>query len=152
MQTEAEAMVYDPFGDGGQGSDPWVSEKLPEPVRLKIVLAARLVQQRLSERPACTALFSEIKADGVETLERTFYYPANALMEQRMCWHTYAFTRVGRRSTWICRRMWQLPLDPFALVLVHEALHQAGLKEWPQTKSATDSRAVNARVAAACGF
>ena len=111
-----------------------------------------LVERRLQERPSCASLFTELGKDGMAVIKRTLYYPANVLMERRICWRSYAFTKVGVRPTWICRRMWLQPISRFALVLLHEALHHAGLDEWPHAKAAQDSHSVIGRVATACGF
>jgi len=152
LETGARAVPYDPFVKGGGRTGPWISDRLPTPVRRKLESAIELVVERIEKNPSCANLFSEFGEDGAEVIRRSLYYPANALMEQKICWRAYAFTKVGVRPTWICRRMWLLPVWRFALVLLHEALHHAGLEEWPQSKTAPDSRSITGRVAAACGF
>jgi hypothetical protein len=152
VRGEAEAVLYDPFVEGGAKAGPWISNRLPVRVRQKIESAIELVEHRLQERPSCASLFTELGKDGIAVIKRTLYYPANVLMERRICWRSYAFTKVGVRPTWICRRMWLLPVSRFALVLLHEALHHAGLEEWPQVRQAPDSHAISGRVATACGF
>jgi len=149
---ETWAVPYDPYVQGGGRSGPWISDRLPTSVRRKIESAIELIERRIDERPACSSLFAELGRDGVKVIRRTLYYPANALMEQKVCWRAYAFTKVGIRPTWICRKMWVLPVWRVALVLLHEALHHAGLEEWPHSQAALDSRSITGRVTTACGF
>jgi len=152
VHNAARAVPYDPFVESGGRSHPWISDKLPNRVRQNIESAVELVVERLEGRPSCASLFTELGKDGVAVINRTLYYPANARMETKVCWRAYAFTEVGIRPTWICRRLWQLPVWRQALVLLHEALHHAGLEEWPHSKGAAHSSTVSGRVAAACGL
>ena len=152
VQGEAEAVHFDPFEESGRGSGPWISDRLPTHVHRKIELAVKLAVERLNDSPSCASLFSELGQDGAAVIRETLFYPASVLMERRICWRAYAYTQVGVRPTWICRRMWLLSVSRFALVILHEALHHAGLQEWPQTTTAHDSHSITGRVATACGF
>ena len=152
LDNDAMAVPYDPFLELERDGGPWISERLPTVVRRKIESAYELVRQRLEDRPQCSRLFSELDEDGAEIMRRTLYFPADAIMEKKLCWRAYAFTKVGIQPTWICRRMWLLPVSRFALVLLHEALHHAGLEEWPHANAADDSESISGRVTTACGF
>lgn len=152
LDDEAQAVPYDPFLRSGDGGGPWISDRLPMPVRRKLAAAVEMAERKIAERPSCARLFSDLGEDGSAVLGRALLYPASARMENSICQRAYAFTQVGIRPTWICRRMWPLPVWRFALILIHEALHHAGTEEWPQTRMASGSGEVTGRVVAACGF
>lgn len=146
------AIPYDPCVDGGMPTGPWISNQLPRPVRQKIESATAIAMERIQRYPSCACLFADLGEDGVEVIQRTLYYPADLRMEQKMCWRAYAFTKVGVRPTWICRKMYLLSARNIALVLLHEALHHAGLGKERAGANAPHSLTTTHRVAVACGF
>ncbi len=153
ISRQGEAALYDRYMEDHYRSGPWISDRLPRHVHRKIESAVESAAQRLRSHPTCARLFSRLGKNGAEILRQTLYFPADVLMEHRVCVNNYAFTKVGIRPTWICRRMWQLPATSIELVLLHEALHHAGLEEWPQTRTAAShSRDITGRVVAACGY
>lgn len=146
------AVPYDPYVDGGISTGPWISSKLPRPVRRKIESASAIAMKRIQRYPSCACLFADLGEDGVDVIRRTLYFPADLRMEQKMCWRAYAFTKVGVRPTWICRKMYLLPARHIALILLHEALHHAGLGMERAGAKAPHSLITTHRVAVACGF
>lgn len=150
---EIWALPHDPFvGDGGRQPGPWISDRLPGAVRQKLESAIVLAEERIHRHPSCACLFSELGKDGVEVIRRTLYFPADIRMERQLCWRAYAFTKVGIRPTWICRKLWLLSVESIALVLLHEAMHHAGLGEETNGELAPHSLMTTHRVAVACGF
>jgi hypothetical protein len=59
---------------------------------------------------------------------------------------------VGAAPTFLCTGFSSLTDEHAALVLVHEALHHAGLTESPSDPSGMSSAAINEMVRTACGF
>jgi hypothetical protein len=64
--------------------------------------------------------------------------------------HAVAFTRVGTSTTWICPVFDKLVSLDAALILIHEALHFAGLPELPGTPGALESSQIQEMVVANC--
>jgi hypothetical protein len=131
---------------------PWVSPTLPASVRCRLEAGFELAVSRLQDRPQCRELFARLGADGVDALSTTLYYPADQVLERQLCHKAVAYTMVGAAPTWVCRRIAQLPVSDVALTLVHEALHHAGLGEWPLDRNAPRARTIDNRVRAACGL
>jgi hypothetical protein len=143
--------------DSGAGKDlqpaiPWISHTMPESVQEKLQTAYDIAVTRVREVPQCAGLFSSLDAAGSEALTRTLYYPANPHLEKKLCRGASAFTRVGVSQTYVCRRYSSLNTDYAAMLLVHEALHHAGLTERPQDRRAMSSKEINEMVTEACGF
>ena len=63
-----------------------------------------------------------------------------------------AFTHVGSSITHLCTGFGGLSLDQATIVLIHEALHYAGMEEGPSYKGALTSGAINELVYESCGF
>lgn len=133
-------------------SSPWISSKVPVPVRSRLEVSYEVATQRLSDRAQCRALFVEMGADGFEALASTLYYPASQQLEKQVCRGAFGYTTVGSAPTFLCRRFSRLSERRAALVLIHEALHRAGMGEWPQEPDALASSAINDLVADACGL
>jgi hypothetical protein len=67
-----------------------------------------------------------------------------------ICERGYAATIVGAPSTFVCRNFQHLSDERAALVLIHEALHHAGLTEYPQDPEAMTSARINRMVDKSC--
>ena len=63
-----------------------------------------------------------------------------------------AQTYVGDAPTWICRRVTSYSDEQAALVVIHEALHHAGLTEKPHDRNAMSSGAINKMVGKSCNL
>jgi hypothetical protein len=63
-----------------------------------------------------------------------------------------AFTVVGSNWTGLCRDFSQLTDLEAAVVLLHEALHHAGVTEWPLDPDARRSSEISADVGRRCGL
>lgn len=133
-------------------STPWISSKVPTPVRSKIEASFQVASQRLVESPACRDLFADLGANGFETLASTLFYPASAAHEKRLCGGAWGYTTVGSAPTFLCRRFSRLSEKRGALILIHEALHHAGMDEWPNDSTGLTSKAINSLIEDACGL
>jgi hypothetical protein len=134
------------------GVEPNVRWGVMPDVGLKIRTGFAVAVGRAREIPECAALFSEFGADPVELLGRALYYPAALNRNNLACRNgAQAFTPVGSPITWVCDRFARLDTDKAALVLLHEALHFAGLTEQPHDPRAMTSSEINDMVKDRCG-
>jgi hypothetical protein len=95
-----------------------------------------LARDRLAHNERCAALFSTLGEPGHVALSVTRYYVASPFQETTTCRHAHAFTGVGARVVRVCRRFESLSADEAAVVILHEALHSAGMPEYPHTSPA----------------
>jgi len=131
---------------------PWVSSRVPATVRAKLESSFALAARKIQEEPRCRDLFAAFEADGLEMLENTLYYPAELKLERRLCPRAYAYTLVGGAPTWLCRGFSRLSDQRAAVVLLHEALHHAGVDESHQDREVMTPRAIDRMLSEACGF
>jgi hypothetical protein len=133
--------------------EPREQAALPFAVSLNLRRAYPVAMRRLLAVPECRGLFDGLALGGDVALRRTLYYPPEALGVERVCrLGGNAFTAVGRVQTGLCPRFARLPVERAALVLIHEALHLAGLPERPQTPGAMTTTEINDRIADRCGL
>jgi hypothetical protein len=107
---------------------------------------------RVEASPRCAGLFAELGADGVRMLATSLYFRAPIAKQTGVCRRAEAYTHVGAAPTFLCDRFGRLSHEQSALVLIHEALHHAGLEESPAVPGAMSSAAINDMVQKACGF
>jgi hypothetical protein len=119
---------------------------------LRLKAGFSLAWAKLERRSACQALFVSLGSDGHELLSRTLYYGASRGEEESACRSAFAITQVGSPVTRICSRFARASTERAALVVIHEALHLAGLGESPQTPGAMSSSEINDRIADRCGL
>jgi hypothetical protein len=132
--------------------EPWVGKNVPPRAHRSLTSAFALAVERLRNRSECQRLFDELGADGLEVLARSLYYGVPLPRERTICRQTSAFTNVGGRVTRLCRSFSRLRDDQAAVVLIHEALHQAGLTEKPMDPQALDSAQINELVTDHCAL
>lgn len=124
-------------------------------VRWRLERAHADALQRLEELPTCRALFESMGADGRDTLGRMVYREASSDAELDLCARrsAAAITTVGGRGVALCpSRFDRLTVHGAAALVLHEALHHAGLPEAPRTPGALTTREISARVRRACGL
>jgi len=131
---------------------PWIHPSMPQQIREKLDVAFEIAVQRINDVPECAGLFSQLDADALETLKTGLYFPANVARETSVCSRSFAQTYVGEPPTWICRRITSYSDEQAAMVVIHEALHHAGLPERPHDKKAMTSGQINDMVREACGL
>ena len=133
--------------------EPWIQERMPPKVEEKLRVALDLAGRRIREFPECGELFTELGTDGIETLRTTFYFPVLSYKAGlTSCRKAVAFTYVGEAPTYLCSGFSRLSDERAAMVVVHEALHHAGLTEQPLDPKGMTSRAINVMVKKSCGF
>jgi hypothetical protein len=131
---------------------PWISGRLSEPVRSKLESSFEVAMQRLDQSAQCRALFIDLGVNGAEMLSTTLYYPASLKLEKQLCADALGWTTVGAAPTFLCRRFSKLSNRRAASVLLHEALHHAGLDEWPHDPGGLPPSAIDDLVEQACGL
>lgn len=130
---------------------PRTSGELPLEVRFWLRAGYRLALDRLDEAPPCGALFEVLGGDGRELLARTVYTLPAGPRESGVCRRAVAFTAPGSVRTVVCPvRFRALPKGEAAAVLLHEALHLAGLAEWPYDPEALTSEEITELVRSRC--
>jgi hypothetical protein len=120
-------------------------------VNLKLQQAYPLALSRVQGVATCRALFDGLVADGVEKLTTTIYYAATRRLERSSCRSgSAALTIVGSPQTRLCQSFSRLSTDWAAMLLIHEALHFAGMGEKPLEPSGMTSREINLLVRRGC--
>jgi hypothetical protein len=118
-------------------------------VKEKLCSGLRLAVDRVCTVHQCHELFTQLGADGIETLTTSLYYPANPRREAYVCEKGVAFTTLEATQIWLCRKFSRLSDEYAATILIHEALHRAGLGKHHPGMSSGD---VNIQVKRACGL
>ena len=132
---------------------PRLTGALPSDVTRNLLVGFPLALERVRELASCRSLFEPFVVSGVERLSTTLYAPENAKRTNNSCDRgALAYTYVGSPVTLLCAGFGTLRRDQAAIVLIHEALHFAGLPEAPSTRDALTSRQINRLVQDACGF
>jgi hypothetical protein len=137
---------------GFSGSTTLSEPSLSKRVESSVEQALAVVTDRLENSAQCRSLFEPFDADGSEFLGDTYYQPAPLLQERRVCRNASAFTVVRHSVTYLCRSFARLPTARAAAILIHEALHFAGLRESPTHLGAPASGEINHRVAQSCNL
>jgi hypothetical protein len=151
-------MVSIPGGELDLGNLPYdarptYSPTLPGKSRMKLLKGYSLAFDRVRTQPGCRGLFADLGSDGLEMLERTLYLPASRKSEFRICnWASRAFTRVSSDVTMLCRNFQDLPDRVAAMLLIHEALHFAGLDDEKHDPEMPSSEEINRMIERACGL
>lgn len=140
------------LGAEAPGLAPRINRRVPSRLRSTLAAGFELAVQKLSDEPGCRDLFNRLGVDGVEMLSTTLYYQASLKMEKAVCSEALAFTVVGGAPTWVCQRFARLNDRRAAAVLLHEALHHAGMSEWPHDPDGLPPAAIDDLVEEACGL
>jgi hypothetical protein len=144
---------------------PAVSEPLPTALRLvgpvpltlrfRLQVARSTALEALGSRSACRAMFERFGTDGGRELSRTLYVGARSERDLEVCGErgAAAHTTVGGSRTVLCVAAFvRLPRHEAAVILLHEALHQAGQTEQPWDPEAPTSGELNRWVRKRCGL
>ena len=99
-------------------------------------------------------MFTGLGADAVDTITEIYFTPIGIYgARANVCNGTVAYTLVGGGpATWLCHEFSRLTDKQAAKIIIHEALHHAGLGEWPRDPDAMRSTAINAMVKKRCGL
>ena len=121
--------------------------------RQKISDAFELALERVHEVPECRELFAKLDAEGTATLGRVIFLPiGRAQARGGVCRGVSAYTMVSGGPVRVCREFSRLSDSQAAMVIIHEALHHAGLTEYPQDPNGMTSNQINGMVAERCGL
>jgi hypothetical protein len=143
--------------------DPWIHPDMPKRVRTTLEAGFELAVQRVRDIESCSALFEALGADPFETLGTGLYFPVDSYRrEVEVCGRNaaassrgaenLAYTKVGAAPTWICRHFSRVSIETAAVAVIHEALHHAGLTEWPHDRTAMTSLEITRMVERECDF
>lgn len=133
--------------------EPRVSGDLYPRTEAKLQQAFPVALAHFRDNPECADLFARFGTDGLDKLVSSIYYPSNAAIEQRVCQGgVAAFTFIGGPQVRLCKRFASLGTERAAAVLIHEALHYAGLSEYPRDPQGMHARDIDRMVKKACGF
>jgi hypothetical protein len=132
---------------------PTVSPLVLPKAQRKLGRAYALAAGRLAKQPTCRALFDRLGSNGLAMLEETLYLPASRKSEHTICNHAArAYTYVGSDTTMICGNFQDLPDHKAAVLLIHEALHFAGLNDEKHDPHGPSSKEINKLIERACGL
>jgi len=112
----------------------------------------RVALRKVDAVDSCQALFTRLGSDGVEVLQSTTYTMASGEWQEHVCRGAEAFTTVGGSRVWLCRGFGWMEDGEAATVLLHEALHNAGLGERPLDPSGPTADEIDEMVKRACRF
>jgi hypothetical protein len=153
----AEAM--DGFGEiavsagNAPSFEPRISPEITGENRGRLMAAFQLALERVNEVPECRELFDELGAVAIDTLGHFFFFPIGKLEARaNVCRTSVAYTYVGGGPTWLCRKYWRLTEKDAAKIIIHEALHHAGLTERPKDPGGMTSAGINRMVSKRCGL
>jgi hypothetical protein len=133
--------------------EPTISSNVSFKNRRKILSAFDVALERVQGVPECRELFAELGADGTKALDMVVFLPIGRAQAQGgVCRGASAYTLVGGGPIRVCRDFSRLSDTQAAMVIIHEALHHAGLSEYPQDPDAMTSALINQMVMKHCGL
>ena len=116
-------------------------------------VAFRGAINKIEKDESCRALFDDLVVDGQQALGRSRYQPPQSPWEERQCSRgVAAYTVVGSNRVVICDHFHRLDRRAQSAVLIHEALHTAGMSEAPVDLDAMASEAITDMVEEACSL
>ncbi len=147
--------VIAPFATTRQ--KPWIHPDLTSELAAKLTIAIEIANDRINTLPACSGLFRKLGSEASDTLGSVFILPAQDQHEKSVCSRVVALTMMGTSKTWVCQSLAKLSDKQVAMVLIHEALHHAGLRERPKKlgtrirdRTAKTSAEINQMVSISC--
>lgn len=147
-EQEPTAMVAD-----FEWPEPRIAPGMASNHRFTFNAAFREALERIHEYEACRGLFAGLNLDGIRALRLTRYRSAESKSDLAHCRRgAKAVTGVGRGQTRICATFARLSRNAKATILIHEALHTAGMSESPQDPAAPTAREITLSVKSACAL
>lgn len=138
-------------GAFASGSRPWIHSSMDGARVATLDSAVRLALRQIVRESSCRELFSDLGSDGALTILKSTYLPVPShYLEKKRCSHAHAYTYVGGGPVWVCRNFEHLSVDKAATIVIHEALHHAGLSERPADRRAPTSLDITRMVAKRC--
>jgi hypothetical protein len=137
----------------GSRISPWIQNAMNPSLAAKLRSAINLAADHLEIEEACRGLFAVLGADGTATIAgSTYFHVPNHYLETTICDTRHAYTYVGGGPVWVCRNFQWLSTEQAAAVVIHEALHHAGLTEKPSDPHGMTSLDINRMVMKRCRF
>ena len=150
-QVESAAVVESESPD--LRIEPRISPRIARRNREQIAVSFEIARERVLEVPQCSAMFTELVAEALGTLSRVSFYPIGSHeLKPNVCDGIAVHTLVGGGPIWVCRKFSRLSDSQAAMVIIHEALHHAGLTEQPHDANGITSGAINDMVLKRCGL
>lgn len=133
--------------------EPEIEGRMSAKEAFALKIAYRGAIKRLEKNESCRALFDDLNLDGLQALGRTLYQPVQSAAERAYCvGGVDAYTAVGADRVMICRQFYQLHRRTKTTVLIHEALHTAGMSEAPHDPAGMTPEEINEMVERACAL
>jgi len=149
----ADSIEMRPSAAVNETVQAWIHGGMNDGLRASVEVAFEIAAQRVQEVDSCSDLFAQFGVDAMEALDRAVYMPVFSRHKvKKVCGRNLAYTFVGAPSTFICPKFERVSDQHAAMVLIHEALHTAGLEEAPTTPGAKTSQQINSMVAKSCRF
>ena len=141
--------------DGGAQTicKPTISSKVALKDQRKISDGFEVALERVREVPECREMFGELGANATDALAKLVFIPiGRAEARGNVCRGVSAYTLHGGGPIWVCRQFSKLSDTQAAMIIIHEALHHAGLTEHPQDPDGMTSAVINQMVMKQCGL
>jgi hypothetical protein len=134
--------------------EPRIDVRMSDNNRERLVSSFQIAVDRVQEVPECGEMFTKLGADGFNTITKIFFTPIGKREARAdLCNGSVAYTFVGSGpTTWLCREFSRLTDRKAAMIIIHEALHHAGLTERPKDPKGMTSAAINRMVSKSCGL
>jgi hypothetical protein len=108
---------------------------------------------RVLEQDSCGDLFSGLELNGLEALIGTRYELVSSKTDRLLCkGGVSAITGIGSYRTRLCYHFKVLHQNDKISILIHEALHTAGLREFPFSPDAPTSTEITRIVKSECAL
>ena len=115
--------------------------------------AFRKAVKKLARKASCRALFDDLALDGLQALDRSRYQRVRSAADRETCTSgVFAYTGVGQDRIMLCRHFNSLDEGGKVVILIHEALHTAGMGEAPIDPEGMTSEVINELIEKACGL
>jgi len=135
------------------GAEPRIGAEMSDRNRERLESSFQVAIDRVRGVPECRELFTELGADGFDTITKIYFTPIGIHgARANVCKDSVAYTFVGGGPIWLCRKFSRLTDKQAAMIIIHEALHHAGLSERPRDPDGMTSAGINRMVAKRCGL
>jgi len=145
----------DPSGGGGPGGGGYASGSLPPTVAetQRLNQGKSTANDRLSNNPDCAQMFTDLNANGANVIANTTYRDGTSTDKCQSSPDAGAWTEVSGSVVYLCGSQFtNQSVDEAAVIVIHEALHDAGLTENPPDTTAKTSAEISAMVRQKCGL
>jgi hypothetical protein len=140
--------------DDGSGGTPDASGMPLTPTELQLLNQAKsTASNRLSTVTSCEKMFDDLGANGASVISATTYRDGASSSKCTSRPGAAAVTDVGGYTVFLCGTSFtRLSSNGAATIVIHEALHSAGMSENPPDLNAKTSAEISAMVQANCSL